>query len=50
MIINYHTIKRKCILYFLFYYLMIDKITQDILDKIIIELNKEENMYKLKKK
>ena len=27
---------------------MIDKLTQDILDKIISELNKDDNMYKIK--
>jgi len=29
---------------------MIDKITQDILDKIILEINKDDNIYKLKNK
>ena len=27
---------------------MIEKLTQDILDKIILELNKDDNMYKLR--
>ena len=29
---------------------MIEKITQDILDKVIIELNKDDNLHKLKNK
>lgn len=29
---------------------MIEKLTQEILDKIILELNKDDNMYKLKNK